>query len=93
VLLTNVSKLEETKPDKPVNAKDRELAEATRAEVLEEPGTDSAEEKSSDDFEFGPGKKGSGKKPKSDLVKYLEAKNEVFHVSIAEPTHMLNILI
>lgn len=73
------------------STEDREKAEETRTKALEEASTDSkkenldtsVDEKSSDDFEFGPGKPSSGKKPKSDLVVYLEAKNQVIHLSIS----------
>lgn len=100
-LLTSVSKLEESKPDKMLktlySTKDRENAVSVRDKVLEKVVTDSSDsengknssdastdEKSNDDFEFGPTKKGKtvrNSNPKKDLFNYLEAKNKVTYFS------------
>lgn len=81
------------------STKDRDKAENVRNKALVEVDTDtsdfengkesldtSTDEKSCDDFEFGPSKGKSGKSeknshPKTQLIKYLEVKNSVTHIS------------
>ncbi|KAJ6647856.1 hypothetical protein Bhyg_03079 [Pseudolycoriella hygida] len=85
-LLTNVSKLEEARPSITVKSlfatNDRAEAESIRNSVLiadsesDKELNTSTEEKSSDDFDFGPENKKRRKNPKSELVTYLEAENK-----------------
>ncbi|KAJ6646119.1 hypothetical protein Bhyg_01329 [Pseudolycoriella hygida] len=84
VLLTDISKLEETRPSHTLKSlctsKDHEEAEDVRDRALDEIDADSdivISYTSDDEFEFGPNRGRSGRRstPKNDLVKFLENKN------------------
>lgn len=88
------------------STKDREKAVSVRDKVLEDIVTDSSDsengknrsdtstdEKSNDDFEFGPtkGKTVRNSNPKKDLVNYLEAKNKVTYFARCFSNNFLNL--